>query len=174
MPGGKGNIDGKVDGVQFSSTYKPQEKWTEEEALKLGEELIEWMGVEAVTENMFFEEFLIMKKHMQPKTLAYLAKKFTSFLTLLSVAKKIQELKLKKYGTADKLNASITKFVLINNHDYRDKKEITGKDGAALNPKIMIELIDTAAQVDKPEEESNEQPKIVDEEDDFDGIIDKL
>ena len=59
--------------------------------------------------------------------------KFPSFLKLLEKANKIQELKLQKFGTADRLNAAMTKFVLINKHNWCEKQELTGKDGKDLN-----------------------------------------
>lgn len=122
MSGGKGNIK-PHDGKQFSSDYKPQEKWTEENALKLGNELIEWISKKG-KKNIFFQEFLFIKTLNNQKTISYLSNKFTSFLTLIVRAKKIQEIKLLKYGIANKLNASMTKFVLANHHGYREKKEV--------------------------------------------------
>jgi hypothetical protein len=149
MGGGKGNIKPE-DGKQFSSEYQPQEKWTEAKALQLGEDLIEWQ--KAKSDNMFWEEYLVIEKDLYPELIAYLEKKFTSFLKLIEKARKIQELKLQKYGVADVLNAPITKFVLINKHGWRDKQELTGADGKDLNPSIIIELIDSS---DKVEHEEN-------------------
>ena len=57
MTGGKGNIKPE-DGKQFSSEYQPQEKWTEIKALKVGNDLIEWLQGE--DENIFYEEFLYL------------------------------------------------------------------------------------------------------------------
>jgi len=131
MPGGKGNIR-PADGKQFSKDYQPPEKWTEEKALNLGNELIAWMKADPV--NIFWEEYLIIERDLYSEIITYLSNKFTSFLKLIEKAKKIQEIKLKKYGTADKLNASITKFVLINEHDWREKSEHTGADGKDLIP----------------------------------------
>jgi hypothetical protein len=130
MPGGYANIKPK-DGKQFSSTYQPQEKWTEKKALQLGQELIDWM--KAVDENgqdkgnILVNEFLIIEKEMYPDLVNYLSKKFSSFSKLYEKAKKIQETKLTKYGIADRLNASMTKFTLINNHGWKDKKEHSGE-----------------------------------------------
>jgi len=121
MPGGKGNIKPE-DGKQFSSEYQPDEEWTEEVALNLAKELIAWQ-LEDPT-HMFWEEFLVMEKGLYSEVISYLCGKFTSFLKLVENAKKIQEIKLKKYGTADKLNASMTKFVLINEHSWKDKTEV--------------------------------------------------
>ena len=49
-------------------------------------------------------------------------------MNLLEKAQKIQEIKLKKFGAFDKLNASITKFCLINLHDWKDKTENENKN----------------------------------------------
>jgi hypothetical protein len=125
-------------GKKFSSTYQPKEKWTEEVALKLGNDLVEWLkakddeGDDAG--NIFYEEFLFLvcnPKDYHPKvkisedTLAYLSKKFLSFSELIEKAKKIQKIKLLKYGVGDRLNAAMTKFVLINNHGMTDKQDVT-------------------------------------------------
>jgi len=134
MPGGKGNIKPE-DGKQFSSEYQPPEKWTEKRALKLGDDLITWQKTNH--DNMFFEEFLFLEKDLYPELISYLCEKFTSFSKLIEKSKKIQEIKLKKYGTADKLNASMTKFVLINNHNWKEKTELSGDKENPLFPPII-------------------------------------
>jgi len=119
MAGGKCNIKPE-DGKQFSSEYQPSEKWTEKKALDLGADLISWLKEKDSNGNdignIFFEEFIVINMDLYPQLTSYLCKKFSSFLKLIEKAKKIQELKLYKYGTADRLNAQITKFVLINEH----------------------------------------------------------
>lgn len=122
MPGGKGNIKPE-DGKQFSSEYQPEEKWTEAKALQLANDLITWQKIDG-QDNIFWEEFLIIERDLYPSLIAYLEKKFTSFSKLLEKSRKIQELKLQKYGVADTLNAPITKFVLINKHGWHDKTEV--------------------------------------------------
>jgi hypothetical protein len=136
MPGGKGNIKPE-DGKQFSSEYQPEEKWTEEKALQLGNDLIDWMKKSEI--NVFWEEYLVMERDLYPELIAYLSNKFTSFLKLIGKAKKVQEIKLKKYGTADKLNATITKFVLINEHGWKDKQEINQTLNIPQLPDILVE-----------------------------------
>ena len=127
MPGGNKNIKSK-DGTPFESGNKVAEKWTLDEATKLGNDLIEWLRAKDEDGedlgNMLFEEFLIIEKDLYPELIAYLSHKFSAFLNLIEKAKKIQEIKLHKYGLADRLNASITKFSLINNHGWVDKHEI--------------------------------------------------
>lgn len=127
MPGGNKNIK-PSDGKQFSSEYQPEEKWTEKKALQLGDDLISWLNKKDEDGNdlgnMFFEEFLIIEKNLDDSTIDYLSKKFSSFSDLKQKAKRIQEIKLAKYGVADRLNASMTKFVLANNHGWSDRKEV--------------------------------------------------
>lgn len=126
MPGGKKNIRPE-DGKQFSKDYQPPEKWTEEVALKLGRELLDWLKEKDEEDkdkgNIFIIDFLAGKEKSRDLP-TYLANKFSSFSELLEKAKTIQEAKLVKYGVADRLNASMTKFCLINHHGYYDKQHI--------------------------------------------------
>jgi len=135
MAGGKGNIKPE-DGKQFSSEYQPDEKWTERKSLELGSDLIEWM--KAAPTNIFWEEYLVIERDLYTTLIAYLCHKFTSFSKLIERAKKIQEIKLKKYGTADTLNASVTKFVLINEHGWSDKQEIDHNVNLPTLPNVII------------------------------------
>jgi hypothetical protein len=125
MPGGKGNIKPE-DGKQFSKDYQPSEKWTEKKAIEVGKHLIEWLLLE--DENIFYDEFLFLKEDYHPHLITYLRNKFTSFQQLIEKAKKIQEIKLKKFGCFDKLNSSMTKFTLINNHNWTDRNENENKN----------------------------------------------
>ena len=141
MPGGKGNIKPE-DGIetQFSSEYQPEEKWTEEVALNLANELIAWQ--KELPANIFWEEFIVIEKGYHPGIISYLSQKFSPFSKLIEQARTIQEIKLKKYGTADKLNASMTKFVLINNHDWKDSHQIDHtNNGKSFNNLSDDELI---------------------------------
>lgn len=126
--GGYGGIRPE-DGKQFSKDYQPEEKWTEKRALELGNELLDWMNeVDEDGEdkgNMFVDEFFVVKKRMYETLPNYLASKFSSFSRLYATAKKTQEVKLVKYGVGDRLNATMTKFVLINNHGWVDRKDVT-------------------------------------------------
>jgi len=130
MIGGNKNIKPE-DGKQFSSEYQPKEKWTENKANELGNEMILWLVKKDEEDedkgNIFFEEFLVIEKDLYPELIKYLSDKFSSFLKLIEKAKKIQEIKLVKYGVGDRLNASMTKFVLSNHHGYTDKTDITTK-----------------------------------------------
>ena len=53
---------------------------------------------------------------------------------------KMQETKLKKFGTFDKLNASITKFVLQNNHGWKEINNIAQTDTAGNDKEFNITL----------------------------------
>jgi hypothetical protein len=126
MAGGKNNIRPE-DGKQFSKDYQPAEKWTEKKSLELGQELIDWLKQKDSEGedkgNIFFEEFLIIEKDLYDDLIRYLSNKFSSFSELIKKAKKIQEIKLQKYGVGDRLNATMTKFVLTNIHNWSEKTE---------------------------------------------------
>jgi len=129
MPGGKGNIRPE-DGKQFEPGNKAAEKWDKQTAEQLGRELLDWLK-ETDDEgkdkgNIFIIDFLAERDNIDENKFlpSYLAGKFTSFTNLLEKAKTIQEAKLLKYGVADRLNASMTKFCLINHHGYYDKQLI--------------------------------------------------
>lgn len=124
----------KVNGVMFEKGNKAAEKWTEEKALALGYELLEWMKQPM---NIFFEEFLIIENDYYAELIAYLSSKFPSFLKVIDRAKKIQELKLQKHATLKDTDTGMTKFILINRHDWKDKSETTFS-GESIAPTINI------------------------------------
>jgi len=136
MPGGNKNIKHE-DGVSFQKGNKLAEKWNELEALRFGNDLISWMKDK--DENIFFEDFIFLQDHTEKKyagkiyveLISYLANKFSAFSKLLQEAKKIEEIKLKKFGAFDKLNSSITKFLLSAQYGYSEKQIIdnTSSDG---------------------------------------------
>lgn len=118
----------------FEKGNKAAEKWTEERALALGYELLEWMKQPM---NIFFEEFLIIENDYYAELIAYLSSKFPSFLKVIDRAKKIQELKLQKHATLKDTDTGMTKFILINRHDWKDKSETTFS-GESIAPTINI------------------------------------
>ncbi len=150
MPGGNKNIKPE-DGHQFQPGEKAAEKYTKKIAEQLANELLDWM--EEVDENgkdsghIFICDFLADRR-LTKNLCSYLARKFSSFSDLLEIAKLKQEAKLLKYGVADRLNASMTKFVLINHHDYVDRQNIDHTtQGQAVND-IQIRVADKAT-IDK-------------------------
>jgi hypothetical protein len=126
MAGGNKNIKPE-DGKQFSKEYQPKEKWTEEIALQLGNDLIDWLKAKDEdgedVGNIFYKEFLIIEKDLHPNKISQLSDKFSSFRELIEKAKKIQEIKLVKYGVGDRLNATMTKFTLTNNHGWTEQSK---------------------------------------------------
>lgn len=125
--GGNRNID-PHGGVKFKIGDKAAKKWTEELALIFADSLINWMN--EADENIFYEEFIFMVAKKMPEfaifkinvdTPGYLSRTYSSFLDRIEEAKKIQELKLKKFGAFDKLNASIVKFLLNAEHGLSEK-----------------------------------------------------
>lgn len=118
----------KTHNTKFKKGNKAAEKWTEEKAIELGVELINWLTEKDEDGedkgNMLFKEFLVIERGLYNEIVSYLANKYESFLKLYTRAQEIQEVKLQKYGLADRLNAVIVKFSLINNHGWKDKKEI--------------------------------------------------
>lgn len=124
--GGYKNID-PHGGVKFKVGDKAAQKWTEELALLFADALINWMN--EADENIFYEEFIFMVAKKMPEfeifkininTPNYLAKSYSSFLERIKEAQKIQEIKLKKFGAFDKLNASIVKFLLNAEHGIKE------------------------------------------------------
>ena len=69
--------------------------------------------------------------------IAYLSSKFPSFLKVIDRARKIQELKLQKHATLKYTDTGMTKFILINRHDWKDKSETTFS-GESIAPTINI------------------------------------
>ena len=112
----------------FQKGNKAAEKWTEEKAINFGQEMLQWML--SADENIFFEEFIFMVAPflddyenitINVDTPAYLSKKFKSFLELQEKSRKLQELKLKKFSSFDKLNVSMAKFLLSAEHGLSEK-----------------------------------------------------
>ena len=145
MPGGYKNIKHE-DGTPFEKDNKAAEKWTEEIALKFGNDLLNW--IKESDENIFYDEFIFLvakdsdyhpKIKIYPDLIEYLTKKYSTFCELIKKAEKLQEIKLKKFGCFDKLNASMVKFTLINNHGWADatRTELTGKNGKDLIPQPL-------------------------------------
>lgn len=111
---------------------KNAEKYNEKHCLDIGEHLIKWLSPNIDKEtwkdlhasHIFFYEFLVLYKWYTKDFIGDMCDKFPSFHELIKKAKNIQEVKLLKYWTANKLNPAMTIFCLKNNHDYRDRIEV--------------------------------------------------
>lgn len=146
MPGGNKNINGD-DGVKFEKGNNAALKWTEEEALKLANDLLSWIrtGEEC---HIFFNEFLYLEAYkndyvgkIYPDLLAYLSKKYSSFLDILNECAEIEKTKLMKYGTLGTVKDSMSKFLLSAVYGLREKTDsktdVTSK-GDKIDPTITF------------------------------------
>ncbi len=120
--------------MPFEKGNKLAEKWTEEKALQLADELITWLKEE---DNIYFEEFLVLEKEMYGTSLNYLKKKYPMFSKRIKLAKKIQKVKLIKYATEERINPPFTKFILSVTHGMHEKKIIDQNNTG--QPTIVIE-----------------------------------
>ena len=128
MPGGKGNIKPSDNPKPFSKGNKVAEKWTEEEALIFGNDLLDWMLVD--DENIFFDDFIYLQDHtgkyvgeISSTLPAYLSNKFSTFSNILNKCRQIEKTKLKKFSAFDKINVSIAKFLLSAEYGLSEKTE---------------------------------------------------
>lgn len=147
---------------RFSKDYQPPEKWTLEKSLQLADELILWLketdddGEDKG--HIFFEEFLIINKNLYEDLICYLCEKFQPFSERISQAKKIQEIKLKKYGVGDRLNATMTKFILNVNHGLVETSR-SENENVNKNYDMIMKPEDFIENVKKVEEEVAKKKK---------------
>lgn len=103
---------------------KNAEKWTEERALELGRDLIEWMapkivkytenGVEkeydANSKNLFYNYFLVNIKGLSKNLINDLCKKYPSFKELERTAKDMQSFKMDNHAAFGNINSTYAIF----------------------------------------------------------------
>ena len=106
----KGGQPGNVNAV----------KWSEEDALRIGEDLLEWM--ERKEQNIFLGTFL-RSQGLYRDIVRKLSDRFPSFGDLIKKAKEIQEDKLAFYALTKNINTAMAIFLLKNNHGYKDRQE---------------------------------------------------
>jgi len=94
----------------------PIKKYTSEEALKIANELINWLLEKE--ENMHIDEFLYINKKVFKNDVDFLIANNEEFEQLIEQAEAIELTKLKKYASGDRLNASIVKQILINKYNW--------------------------------------------------------
>lgn len=130
-------------------------KWTEEIAVALAYDLLDWLSQEARKSrpNLFFEEFLVKNKGLNASLISSLSVKYESFGQLIGRAKEIQRMQLYKWGTWGELNACLTKFALANHHGDTDKVEqtIRNPDGSAMANQINVHLIKPETKKEEPD-----------------------
>ena len=134
---------------QFVEGNKSAETWTEEKAMALGEELIEWMRKSEM--NFSFEEFFVLEKDMYPNVYSYLIGKFEPFSKLIEKAKKIQEIRVSKGCLLNEYNGGFGKFFLGANHNWSEKQEIEIE--STENKVIEVKVLETNFVEPQPKKE---------------------
>lgn len=94
-------------------------KWTEEVAVALANDLIEWQL--ALDENIYWEKYLVVIRGLYPEIVSQLTSQYPKFAQLIKRAKKIQEFKLVEKEGKGEIKSM---FILKNHHGYADKQEI--------------------------------------------------
>jgi hypothetical protein len=89
------------------------EEWLREEALRFRE----WMKQ---PDSLFLKSFAIERGY-SPQRLTEFAEKSPEFAEALAFAKSWQEAKLVTLGLWGRLNSSMTKFVLLNCHSWKEE-----------------------------------------------------
>ena len=120
------------------------QKWTEEKALKIGEELISWYDEDNT--NIFFEQFL-QQRGIYRDLIGYLSRTFPSFLDLIKKAKQMQEGRICVLGLNKVLNPAMCIFILKNVHGYRDQQQ---HDHSINVPEIIYEYVGPAKEPLRP------------------------
>jgi hypothetical protein len=95
-------------------------KWTEDKAIELANELIEWLKED---ENIWFERFLYEVRGLYPQIISEMGEKYNSFSEAIKRAKKIQESKIVDYAFKNDINTTMAIFVLKNTYNWTDKVE---------------------------------------------------
>ena len=112
--------------------------WTEEKALLLLDDLIKWMNedvqlyykgmpTEKVKRNVFWKEFFYSQGIFE-SVLYHLKNKFPSFAEKLEDIEKFQEHRLQKLSFEGFGKEQITKFILQNRYNWKEKSETENKN----------------------------------------------
>jgi len=112
----KGNKYAVGNNGGVPKTYTKE--WLEKEA----QAFLDWMEL---PDSIFFKSFAIERGY-SPQRLTEFADQSNVFAEVLKRAKGWQESKLVKGGLRKEYDSSITKFVLVNHHGYKEKSEISG------------------------------------------------
>lgn len=97
-----------------------QNKWTEEEAIKLLFKAEEWLRE---PQNFQLTYFFTFELGLYPDVCNYLSNKYNSFSKLYAQLRAMCEAKKVMLGLSDKLNPQFLKFDLINNFKWRERIE---------------------------------------------------
>jgi len=124
-PAPKGNK--RALGNQGGAPPTYTEEWLREEARLF----YSWMKEE---DSLYFKSFAIYRGY-SPQRLSEFAEKSPEFSEALEFAKAWQEQKLVNLGLWNKLNSSMTKFVLSNCHSWKEQAQVSGD---AANPLAFL------------------------------------
>lgn len=135
--GGYGGIRGRDNPKPFTKDYNSKnfEKWTEERVHSILDELEEWLLEEDVildddgniigtvdSGNCFWQGFLYKKK-LYSDWIGYVRRKFDSVKKRLESIGDITEYKLQLLAATGVQKESITKFILTNKYNWKEKTQ---------------------------------------------------
>lgn len=104
-------------------------KWSDSDLIQIGEELLKWMNQD---QNIWFEKFL-MSKGLYRDFVSDRAENCKSFAELIKKAKQMQEARIAEFALHNKINTTMSIFLLKNNHGYRDRQEHSHSAQGGLN-----------------------------------------
>lgn len=117
-------------------------KWTEEKALELAQQLIDWMKFDE--SNFLMGDFLI-ENDLYADLIADLSGKYPRFAEHIARAREIEAHRIQKFALTNNLNPGMAQWVLAVNHQKHNvqKQEITGKNGSPLSapPTIILQPV---------------------------------
>ncbi len=137
MPAPKGHppYAGCEKGGLLGYLGKPQDAYTQEELISLGEEMVMWF-IENPMEIWFHDFFIyrgIGKRHIE-----CLRDKYPVFAEYYAHAKSIQESRLNKYSFYKKADGNMARFMLARHHEgYKD----TDQEESTISSKAASRLI---------------------------------
>lgn len=111
------NVPQRDEAGRFLPGNSIAAKWTEDAALKLGQELIEWMG--EAESNFWLKDFLI-EKELYADVIGYLSEKYPRFCDYIARAKEIEASRIQKFALMNQLNTGMAQWVLAVHHDQHN------------------------------------------------------
>ena len=133
---------------QFKEGNQAALKWSEEKAVALGQELLDWMNEDP--RNFLMKDFLF-EHDLYADIISYLSGRYPSFSEYITRAKEIEAHRIQKFALTNNINANMAQWVLGVHHKQHNvqRQEITGKDGAPLTaPTITIQPVRAQAETE--------------------------
>lgn len=154
--GGKGGIKPSDNPKPFTKTYNGAdfEKWTEEKIHTILDSLEEWLtktkpiyGEDKITiigevdaGNVFYREFLFQER-LFDDWITYVQKRYTTVSKRMERINAIQEHKLQKLSFEGKGKENITKFILQNKYNWREKTDNKNDNDVNVKPFNISDII---------------------------------